>query len=171
MGFAIDTPLTTDADLLKYAFEQQIANLLRAGNTYAELHKGAVNTLIAEHLRPKGFNTAAKLAAIGNSDDFKPALVYWVLSRIFSGQGGRNPGERDAALGKAAFYLGQYRESIAKVAIDPGNTTVQHRRGLPVCVNVDEGSMFPALGSGGERPRPIAADAINGFDDLVIEGR
>ena len=50
MGFAIDAPVTTDADLLKYAFEQQIANLLRAGNTYAELHKGAVNTLIAERV-------------------------------------------------------------------------------------------------------------------------
>lgn len=169
MGFSVDVPITGDSDLLKYAFEQQIANLLRSGNTYAELHKGAVNTLIAEHLRPRGFNTAAKLAAIANQDDFKPALTYWVLSRIFSGQGGRNPGERDQALGKAAFYLGQYRESIQKIAIDPGDTTVRQKRGLPVGVNVDSGSMFPAAGRA--RPAPIAGDAISGYDGLVIEGR
>jgi hypothetical protein len=156
VGFAQDTAITVDADLLKYAFEQQIQNLLRSGNTYAELHKGAVNALIAEHLRPRGFSTAGKLAAIANAEDFRPGLVYWVLSRIFAGQGGRTEGERQQALSKAGFYFGLYRESLGKVAIDPGDEPLVTRRGLPVLANVDQGSMFPALGEA--RPASVGGD-------------
>lgn len=170
MGFAQDSAITVNADLTKYRFEQQITNLLRGSETFTELHKGAVNTLIAEHLRPKGFNTAAKLAAISNTDDFKPALVCWVLAQIFSGQGGRNPAEREAGLSKAGFYMSEYHRSLERVVIDPGDNTTVQKRGLPIGVQVDAGSRFPALGSS-SFPATIAGGEITGYDDLMIEGR
>lgn len=173
MGFVVGTAITDNDDLKKYVFEQQITNLLRGAETYTELHKGAVNTLIAEHLRPKGFTTAAKLSAIANADDFEPALTYWVAAAIFDGQGGRTPAEREAALGKAFHYRKLYRESLEKLVIDPGEASAnwKQKRGLPVVVNVDEGSMYPALGGSSGRPTSIAKDEIDGYDDLVIEGK
>ena len=172
MGFTVDTAVTVNGDVTKYAFEQQITNLLR-GETYTALHLGAVNTLIAEFLRPRGFNTTAKLAAISNADDFKPALTYWVLSRIFAGQAAAaaSAGAREQASGKAEYYLAQHHASLSRVVIDPGDLTTVARRRLPVGVNIDSGSMLGPLGSTTRRPSQIASGEIAGYDDLMLEGK
>lgn len=171
MGFTADVAATVDADLLKYAFEQQIANLLRSGNTYAELHKGATNDLI-RRLRAQGYTTS-QISGITNTEDFKPALVSWVLSKIFAGQGGRTPAERDQALGKAAYYEAQY-EKLASgrsggLAVVLADASVKTSRGLPFGVNVDSGSRFPALGTC--RPAGISTSDMSGFDRQNLEGR
>ncbi len=172
MGFVFDTAITTNADVLKYAFEQQLANLLRSANTYDELHKGVTNTLIAEFLRPRGFTTAAKLAAIANVDDFKPALTFLFLSRVFAGQaqGAGSPAQREAALNKSGYYLTEYTKSLGKLIVDPGDSTIQMGKGLPYLVNVDGGSMYPALGSSPGRPGNVASTTIPNFDDQVVGG-
>lgn len=178
MGFVVGTAITNDTDLLTYVYEQQITNLIRLPNvtTFATLHVGATNTLIAEFLRPRGFNTAAKLAAIANTDDFKPALAYWVASRIFAGQMSPKPAERDAAAGKASYYADLFRKSLEKVSIDPGDSTTIPQHRLPVLVNVDGGSMFPALGTHGGRgglgrPANVGATTLPNYDNLMIEGK
>lgn len=172
MGFTEGSALTIDADLTKYHYEPQITNLQRGGVDFDDLHIGAVNTLIAEHLRPKGFTTTAQLAAIANASDFKPALTAWVLSKIFANQGARavRQTDREEALTKAQYYERKYEESLAKVVIDDGDSTFRQRRGLPMVVNVDAGSMYPALGSI-DRPTSVARDEIEGYEDLVIEGK
>lgn len=166
MGFTADTAATSDADLLKYAFEQQIANLLRSGNTFTELHKGAANDLI-RRLRAQGYSST-QISGITNTEDWKPALVAWVLSKIFAGQGGRTTGEREAAFGKAAFYSDQYEKLIKGTAVVLADASVKTKRGLPIGVNVDAGSRFPALGSA--RPAGISTTDMTGFDRLNLEG-
>lgn len=174
MGFVVGTAVTTNADFTKYAFEQSLTNLLRSGNTYSDLHVGAVNTLIAEHLEPKGYTTAAKLSAITNTDSFKPALTFWVLAQIFTGQGqsARREDERQQALSKADEYSRRYRESLSKVAIVTSDGKARTQRGLPIVANQDRGTRYPALGSGGELARgaqPLRGE-IDDFDGTVIEG-
>lgn len=166
MGFTADTAVSADSDLLKYAYEQQIANLQRGGNTFVELHKGATNDLI-RRLRAQGFTTT-QLSGATNVEDWKPALVAWVLSKIFAGQGGRTPAERDQAVGKAAFYADQYERLLKSTAVVLADATVRQKRGLPICVNVDGGTMFPSRGSSG--PTRIAGDKVTGFDELIVEG-
>lgn len=167
MGFTADTAATVNGDLTKYAMEMQITNLLRGGATFDELHKGAVNDLI-RRLRAQGYTTT-QISGITNTEDWKQPLVAWVLSRIFAGQGGRNLAERDAALGKAAYYSAEYEKLIKSTAVVLADATVKQRRGLPVCVNVDYGTMFPSPGT--SRPARVAESEIAGFDDLVIEGK
>lgn len=166
MGFSEGTATTVNADCLKYAFEQSLTNLLRGSNTYAELHVGATNDLI-RRLRSQGYTTA-QIAGITNTEDWKPALVAWVLSKIFAGQGGRTPAERDAAMGKAAYYADQYEKLLKGTAVVLADASVKTRRGLPMGVNVDSGSRFPALGSC--RPQGIATSGHANFDKLNLEG-
>lgn len=166
MGFTADTAATVDADLLKYAFEQQISNLLRGSNTFTSLHQGAVNELI-RRLRAQGYTTT-QISGITNTEDFKPALVSWVLSKIFAGQGGRTPAEREVALGKAAYYAAEFEKLLKTTAVVMSDAKVKQKRGLPVGVNVDDGSRFPALGT--DRPANVAGSEIEGFDDLNIQG-
>ena len=49
--------------------------------------------------------------------------------------------------------------------IEAGDATVRQRRGLPICVNLDAGSRFPALGT--EPPGSCAAGSIEGFEGLI----
>lgn len=177
MGFAEGVAITVNGDLTKYVFEQQLTNLLRGAQTFSDLHVGAVDTLIAEFLRPKGYVTSTQLAAITNTNDFRPALCCWVVSRIFIGQAAsaRSEGERANALSKADFYRREYERLRAAVVIQDGK--VRSRRGLPLVVNVDGGSMYGALGGatrgadGSARPTQTARGEIDGYDDLVIEGK
>ncbi|HVY60549.1 MAG TPA: hypothetical protein VHF22_02800 [Planctomycetota bacterium] len=176
MGFATDQAVTTNDDLLKYAFEQQVANLLRQpGASFTSLHQGAVNDLM-RRLRSRGYSTA-QIAGVTNIEDWKPALVSWVLSKIFAGQGGRTPAERDAALGKAGYYAAEYEKLVANTVAVLADATEKEERGLPVGVNVDAGTMYPALGSPApllapwRRPAHIGEGVIPGYDDLMIEGQ
>lgn len=166
MGFTEGSAATVNADCLKYAFEQSLTNLLRDSNTYSDLHVGATNDLI-RRLRAQGYTTS-QITGITNTEDWKPALVSWVLSKIFAGQGGRSPGERDAAMGKAAYYADQYEKLLKGTAVVLADATVKTKRGLPYGVNVDCGSRFPALGS--TRPQGIATSEVTNFDKLNLEG-
>lgn len=174
MGFVVGTAVTVNADFTKYIFDQQLTNLLRGSNTFTDLHVGAVNTLIAEHLRPRGYTTAAKLAAITNTDDFLRALCCWVAWQIFAGQGqsARSENERQAAQSKAEEYRRAYFESLSKVAILTSDGKARTKRGLPIVANADRGTRYPALGSGGDLARgaqPLS-DKLDDFDGTVIEG-
>ena len=51
------------------------------------------------------------------------------------------------AFNKAGYYLTEYSKSLSKLVVDPGDATYQTRKGLPFLVNMDGGSMYPALGS------------------------
>lgn len=172
MGFTADTAATTNADCLKYAFEQSLANLLRDSNTFTELHKGATNDLI-RRLRAQGYTTT-QIAGVTNTEDFKPALVAWVLSKIFAGQGGRNPSERDIASGKAAYYESLYEKLVSGrsggIAVVLADASVKTSRGLPFGVNIDSGSRFPALGTAVGRPAGIGTSSMTRFEGQNIEG-
>ena len=178
MGLVIDVPLTTDADLLKYAFEQQIQNLLRSGtgNTYAQLHQGAVNDLM-RRLRGRSGYTDAQLAAISNTEDLKPILVSWVLAQIFGGLGGANVAARELSAGKASFYALRVEDLFkTTVVVIPNEAIGGEERTLPVLVNVECGTSFPALGSRPGptvpfgRPGSVAQKIAGGAPTLFIEG-
>lgn len=158
MGFSTGSAATVDADLLKYFYEQQIANLLRDSNTYASLHLGVVDEHISWLRAERGVNDASEIT---NTTDHKPLLVAMVLEKIFAGLG------RGKATEKASYYAGKVVELRRVLPIVTADAT-HTRRGLPVCVNVDYGSRFPRLGS---RPgRQAASSEISGFDLRIIDG-
>lgn len=168
MGFAADTAATVDADLYKYTGEQQLANLQR-GNTWVELHKGAATELVT-WLHGKGFSDA-QISGITNTTDFLPALAALVVSKIFCGQGGRDEGARQAALSKGQFYERRWLQLREAVVVMTSDGKKRSSRGLPMVMNTDVGTVYPALGSP-ERYRgtAIGRDEISGFDRIVVEG-
>lgn len=96
MGFSSGTAATTDSDLLKYFFEQQVDKLLTSGNAYTNLHLGVVDEHIAWLKGERGIGDAS---TITNTTDHKPLLVAMVLEKIFAGLAPRG----DAA-DKASYY-------------------------------------------------------------------
>ncbi len=177
MGFVVGTPITDDGDIYKYTGEQQFANLCRGGNTLSGQHLAAVEAIIA--FLSAEWSTE-RIAAM--SDDTvtraKPIAAHWVAWKILDGQGGRNANERQAALDKAAKHEKQFNELLAGdgTSARPGlvirfsdTTATQVRKGLPIVVSQDYGSMFSRDGT--SRPAQVGANEIAGFNLRVIEGQ
>lgn len=177
MGFVVGTPITDDGDIYKYTGEQQFANLCRGGNTLAAQHLAAVEAIIA--FLSAEWSTE-RIAAM--SDDTvtraKPIAARWVAWTVLAGQGGRSANERQAALDKAAKHEKRFNELLAGDGTkeNPGlvvkfsdTTAVQVRKGMPIVVNQDFGSMFRR--DGASRPMQVGANEIAGFDLRVIEGK
>jgi len=158
MGFSSGSAATTDADLLRYFYEQQIEKLLRDSNTYTALHLGVVEEHIAWLRGQRGVDDAS---LITNDTDHKPLLVAMVLEKIFAGLGRRESRE------KSSYYAGKAAELRRTLPIVTADIT-HTRRGLPVLVNIDAGSRFPRLG--GRKGSQVARNEIAGFDLRVIEG-
>lgn len=159
MGFTSGTAATTDADLLKYFFEQQVDKLLTSGNSYTNLHLGVLDEHIAWLRGERGVDDASQIT---NTTDHKPLLVAMVLEKLFAGLAPRG----DAA-DKASYYaqkVADLRRSLPIVTAAGTRT----RRGLPVLVQTDWGTRFPAPGRC--RGEQVAASEIAAFDDRVIEG-
>lgn len=159
MALVSGSAVTVDSDLTKYFFEQQVSKLLASGESYTALHLGVLDEHIAWL---KGERGVADASTITNNTDHKPLLVAMVLEKIFAGLAPRGD-----ASDKAAYYAGKVVELRRSLPISTATAT-RTRRGLPVLVNVDRGSRFPAPGMC--RPSQIAANEISGFDDRVIEG-
>ena len=157
MGFANDTSVTVDADLLKYFFEQQIDKLLRSGNTFTALHDGVVTEHIGYLKSMRGVDPSA----ITNTDDHKPLLCAMVLEKIFAGMARPMSGE------KASYYAEKVAELRKTLPIVTATATIS-RRGLPVVVNFDRGTRFPATGVG--KGSQIGRTKINNPDERLIEG-
>lgn len=89
------TTLTTDADVLKYVWEQGIDRILESGNAYTNLHIG-VATEIRLWLESKGgVNDADNIL---NTSDFEAAAAHLFFAKIIR--------DRDADLSE--LYIGKY---------------------------------------------------------------
>lgn len=160
MGFTWDTAITTNADL--EIGEQQLANLLRSGNTYTALHVDASNA-IQRDLKGMGYDPSKV-----DTKYFEREARLYCFVEIFTAQ--VREGNSRAQL-KAQVYLDQYlrekrtnRDGLPHFLETPANATTE-RRG-PRAMNPDGGSFYePALPKGygtrhGEQTLPS-------FDEFV----
>lgn len=162
MGFTADTAVTANSDFLKYAFDQQVTNLLRDSNTYAELHKGAVNLLIRD-LRGKGYDPSV----ITNTTDFLAELVYWVLWQIFDGQA-RNG--NDKAARSAEKYELKWREQVkTRVYVTSDDSKTRGPKGLPMTLNPDGGAFWGPHIPAGEGARIGSSSTFPGIDEILFQ--
>lgn len=157
MGFSTDTAVTTDDDLFKYCFEQEIPNLLReAGKSdFSDVHKAAVNVLMRS-LKRDGFDPSA----ITNTADFEEELCCWVLMTVFRGEAlAGNAG----AMRKYEVYRDCWMKSVEDRHIEDGSTEFE-TDGLPMVANADAGAYFGGMDNEGDQPWK---QSLTNYENLV----
>lgn len=160
MGLAKDTAITTDADLLKYAFEQEISKLLRGANTYTELHKGAINEHIVWLRSAHGIKDPS---TITNDSDHEPVVSHMVLMKIMSGKRGAKA--RDAW----EFYRSEVMRLRSELTVETTLATLT-RRGLPMVAQEGVGMAIARPGGPGPHVHLGRSDVLlddSGFEQVV----